>query len=226
METTTIERRPAAQRPLKFPSFLGMQDEELRSLSAHSKLQSFPRHKIVIHEGDRSDSVYVIHSGRVKVFLYGRNGKEMDLNVLGPGEYFGEMVLDSGPRSASVMTLEPAEFFIIPQAVFRDFVIKHPEFAMRLIKTLIFRTRGLLNNVRSLASLDVYGRVARLLLDISVEEDGRQVIVGKLTKQEIANRVGASREMISRVFKDLCAGGYIEIEKSRITIAKTLPSHW
>ncbi len=223
---TTIERRPAAQRPPKFPSFLGMQDEELHSLSAHAKLQSFPRHKIVIHEGDRSDSVYVIHSGRVKVFLYGRNGKEMDLNVLGPGEYFGEMVLDSGPRSASVMTLEPAEFFIIPQAVFREFVIKHPEFAMRLIKTLIFRTRGLLNNVRSLASLDVYGRVARLLIDLAIDEDGRQVIVGKLTKQDIANRVGASREMISRVFKDLCAGGYIETEKGRITIAKTLPSHW
>jgi CRP/FNR family cyclic AMP-dependent transcriptional regulator len=195
METTTLERkRSDTERSLKFPSFLGMQDQELQSLSAHAKLQSFPRNKIVIHEGDHTDSVYVIHSGRVKVFLYGKNGKEIDLNVLGPGEYFGEMVLDSGPRSASVMTLEPAQFFIIPQSVFRDFVIKHPEFAMRLIKTLIFRTRGLLNNVRSLASLDVYGRVARLLLDLAVEEDEKLVILGKLTKQEIANRVGASRE--------------------------------
>ena len=162
----------------------------------------------------------------MKVFLYGRNGKEIDLNILGPGEYFGEMVLDAGPRSASVITLEPAQFFIIPQPVFRDFVIKHPEFAMRLIKTLIFRTRGLLNNVRSLASLDVYGRVARLLLELAVETEGKLVIQGKLTKQEIANRVGASREMISRVFKDLCTGGYIEMEKDRIVIAKTLPDRW
>lgn len=228
METTTLERkRTAFDRSPKFPSFLGMQDEELQSLSAHAKLQAFPRHKIVVHEGDRTDSVYVIHSGRVKVFLYGRNGKEIDLNVLGPGEYFGEMVLDHGPRSASVMTLETSQFFIIPQPVFREFVIKHPEFAMRLIKTLIHRTRGLLNNVRSLASLDVYGRVARLLLDLAVEdEDGRLVIHGKLTKQEIANRVGASREMISRVFKDLCTGGYVELEKGKLTIAKTLPAHW
>ncbi len=228
MEMTTLERkRTAFARTPKFPSFLGMQDEELHSLSAHAKLQSYPRNKIVVHEGDRTDSVYVIHSGRVKVFLYGRNGKEIDLNVLGPGEYFGEMVLDAGPRSASVMTLEPSQFFIIPQPVFREFVIKHPEFAMRLIKTLIHRTRGLLNNVRSLASLDVYGRVARLLLDLALEdEDGKLAIVGKLTKQEIANRVGASREMISRVFKDLSTGGYIELEKGRIVIAKSLPGHW
>jgi CRP/FNR family cyclic AMP-dependent transcriptional regulator len=223
---TSPERKRSEQGTGKYPSFLGMDDVELQSLSAHAKLQSFPRNKIVVHEGDRTDSVYVIHSGRVKVFLYGKNGKEIDLNVLGPGEYFGEMVLDSGPRSASVITLEPTQFFIIPQSVFRDFVIKHPEFAMRLIKLLIFRTRGLLNNVRSLASLDVYGRVARLLLELAVEQDGRLVILGKLTKQEIANRIGASREMISRVFKDLSTGGYIEQEKDRIVIAKSLPGHW
>ena len=226
METTLERKRSAPANEARFPDILGMQDPELRSLSAHAALQAFPRNKIIVSEGDRTDNVYVIHSGKVKVFLYGRNGKEIDLNVLGPGEYFGEMVLDSGPRSASVMTLEPSEFFIIPKTVFRDFVIKHPEFAMRLIKTLIFRTRGLLNNVRSLATLDVYGRVARLLLDLATSEDGKLVIRGKLTKQDIANRVGASREMISRVFKDLTLGGYIEIEKGTITIARSLPEHW
>ncbi len=207
----------------KAPSFIGLQEDELQSLSQHAKLQSFPRNKIIINEGDQTDSVYVIHSGRVKVFLYGKNGKEIDLNILGPGEYFGEMVLDAGPRSASVMTLEPAEFFIVPHRVFLDFLVKHPDFALRLIKTLIHRTRGMLNNVRSLASLDVYGRVARLLLELATTQDGKMVIEGKLTKQDIANRVGASREMISRVFKDLTTGGYIEVEKTRITIAKSLP---
>lgn len=210
----------------RFPNLLGMSDEEVASMSVHAKLQSFPKQKIIINEGDRSDSVYVIHSGTVKVFLYGKNGKEIDLNVLGPGEFFGEMVLDSGPRSASVMTLEPAQFFIIPLNIFREFLVKHPDFAMRLIKTLIYRTRGLLNNVRSLALLDVYGRVARLLLELAQEENGKLVVHGKLTKQDIANRIGASREMISRVFKDLSTGGYIEMEKDRITIAKNLPEHW
>ncbi len=226
MESTLERKNSAREHRPRFPSFLGMQDEELQSLSAHAKLQSYPKHKIIINEGDRTDSVYVIHSGRVKVFLYGKNGKEIDLNVLGAGEYFGEMVLDTGPRSASVMTLEASEFFVIPLAVFREFIVQHPDFTLRLINTLIHRARGLLNNVRSLASLDVYGRVARLLLDLAEEEDGKLVIHGKLTKQEIANRVGASREMISRVFKDLSVGGYIEHEKNRITIARSLPEHW
>jgi len=227
METTAEFRRAAAARPNKFPGSLGIQDDELRTLSAHAKLQNYPRHKLVINEGDQTDSVYVIQTGRVKVFLYGANGREIELSVLGPGEYFGEMVLDAGPRSASVMTLEPSAFFIVPQHVFREFVVQHPEFAMRLVKTLIYRTRGLLNNVRSLATLDVYGRVARLLLELAEEEaDGRLAIRGRLTKQEIANRVGASREMISRVFKDLTTGGYIEMEKNCITIARNLPGHW
>ena len=226
MEPITQRKLPTLARTPKFPRFLGLEDEELESLSAHAKLQSFPRHKLVINEGDRTDSVYVIYSGKVKVFLYGRNGKEVDLAILGAGDFFGEMVLDSGPRSASVMTLEPSQFYIIPYSVFKNFVIDHPDFAMRLIKTLIFRTRGLLNNVRSLASLDVYGRVARLLLELAEEEDGKLVIHGKLTKQDIANRVGASREMISRVFKDLSTGGYIEMGKNKITVAADLPNHW
>lgn len=226
MQSTAETGRDAGSRAQRFPRLLGLEDEELHSLSEHAQLQSFPKNKIVVSEGDRTSSIYVIRSGKVKVFLYGRNGKEIDLNILGPGEYFGEMVLDSGPRSASVMTLEPSQLFIIPHAVFREFVIKHPEFAMRLIKTLIYRTRGLLNNVRSLALLDVYGRVARLLLDLAEDEDGKQVILGKLTKQDIANRVGASREMISRVFRDLAQGGYIELEKGKITIVRSLPEHW
>jgi len=226
METTVDRKQPAPERSSRFPSSLGIRDEELHSLSEHAKRQSFPRNKMVINEGDRTDSVYIIHSGRVKVFLYGRNGREIYLTELGPGEYFGEMVLDNGPRSASVMTIEPCSFFIIPQPEFRDFVFKHPDFTMRLIKTLIFRARGLLNNVRSLASLDVYGRVARLLLDLAVEKEGKMVVEGRLTKQDIANRIGASREMISRVFKDLTTSGYIELEKDRIVIAKSLPGQW
>ncbi len=227
MQTQTIaeRRRASGTTSRTFPAIPGIQDEELESLSTHATVQGYPRRKLIVHEGDRTNSVYLIRSGRVRVFLYGKNGREIDVNELGPGEYFGEMVLDAGPRSASVMALEATECFVIPLAAFREFIAGHPDFTLRLIKTLIHRTRGLLNNVRSLASLDVYGRVARLLLELAREEAGRQVIHGKLTKQDIANRVGASREMISRVFKDLTVGGYIVVEKDRITIARTLPEH-
>jgi CRP/FNR family cyclic AMP-dependent transcriptional regulator len=136
------------------------------------------------------------------------------------------MVLDEGPRSASVMTLEPTQFLIVPQEDFREFISKSPEFSLHLIRKLIRRVRALTNDVKSLALMDVYGRVARMLLDLAVERDGALVIESRPTQQEMANRVGASREMISRILGDLAGGGYIEVERDRIKIARTLPRAW
>lgn len=205
----------------------GIRDDLLRALCAHATVKTFPKNTVVIDEGDRrTDSIYLIQSGRVKVFLCSADGKELDLNVLGPGDYFGEMTLDHGPRSASVATLERSELAIIRQSAFRKFVGENPEFAMQLILKLIARTRGLLKSVKSLALLDVSHRVARLLLEMATEEDGKLIITQKLSKRDIANRVGSTREMASRVFKDLVSSGYIELENKRITIAKRLPQHW
>jgi CRP/FNR family cyclic AMP-dependent transcriptional regulator len=136
------------------------------------------------------------------------------------------MVLDGGPRSASVMTLEPARFAVIPKASFHGFLETHASFAAHLVERLIGRSRALTENVKSLALMDVYGRVARLLLDMAVDHKGQLVIEEKLTQQDIASRVGASREMISRIFKDLTAGGYISIDNKRITIHRNPPRHW
>ncbi|HSQ02660.1 MAG TPA: helix-turn-helix domain-containing protein, partial [Burkholderiales bacterium] len=144
----------------------------------------------------------------------------------GPGDYFGEMVLDGGPRSASVMTLAPSRFAVISKGKFRQFLFDHPEFAIHLIEKLIHRVRVLTANVKSLALMDVYGRVARLLLELAVKSNGQLVVEQRLTQQEIASRVGASREMISRILKDLTEGGYITVEKRRITINRTPPQHW
>jgi CRP/FNR family cyclic AMP-dependent transcriptional regulator len=197
------------------------------ALCAHATVKTFPKNTIVIDEGDRkTDSIYLIQSGRVKVFLCSADGKAVDLNILEPGDYFGEMTLDHGPRSASVATLERSELAIIRQSAFRRFVGENPDFAMQLILKLIARTRGLLKNVKSLALLDVSHRVARLLLEMATEENGKLIITGKLSKRDIANRVGSTREMASRVFKDLVSSGYIELENKRITIAKRLPQHW
>jgi CRP/FNR family cyclic AMP-dependent transcriptional regulator len=199
---------------------------ELRALSAHAAVQSYPRHTVIINEGDRSDSIFIIQSGRVKVFLHGKDDREVVLNVHGPGEYFGEMVLDEGPRSASVMTLEASKFLVISKAAFRRFLSANPDFAMKLINRLMSRVRALTENVGSLALMDVYGRVARLLLELAVDQDGRLVVAERLTQKDIADRIGASREMVSRIFKDLAAGGYIEVNDRRITINKDLPSRW
>ncbi|MBI3042988.1 MAG: Crp/Fnr family transcriptional regulator [Betaproteobacteria bacterium] len=200
--------------------------EELRAISAHAQTRAFPRNAVVLNEGDHTDSLYIILEGRVKAFVSDPDGKEVVLSTQAAGEYFGEMVLDEGPRSASVMTLEPSKFLIVPKADFKDFLLKNPVFAVRVIEKLIHRVRALTENVKSLALMDVYGRVARLLLELAKDEGGKLVIREKLTQQDIASRVGASREMISKIFKDLSTGGYISVEQKHITINKTPPRHW
>jgi CRP/FNR family cyclic AMP-dependent transcriptional regulator len=204
----------------------GLEESEVRALSAHASVKTFQKGAVIVNEGDHSDSIFIIRSGRVKVFLRGKDGREAVLNVHGPGEYFGEMVLDEGPRSASVMTLEESTFSVISRADFRHFVADNPDFAMKLIHRLMRRVRALTDRVGNLALLDVYGRVARLLLELAVEESGRLVVRERLTQKDIADRVGASREMISRVFKELVAGGYVEVDDRLITICKDLPRRW
>ena len=199
---------------------------DLRDFAQHAVTRTFPKNVVVVTEGDETDSLYIIVSGKVKIFVSDERGKEIVLNESGPGEYFGEMVLDEGPRSASVMTLEPTRFLVVPKEDFKDFVAKSPAFSLHLICKLIRRVRALTNDVKSLALMDVYGRVARMLLDIAVERNGVLVIENKPTQQEMASRVGASREMISRILGDLASGGYIEVERDKITIARTLPRAW
>ena len=199
---------------------------DLRDFARHTVTRTFPENTIVVREGERTDSLFIIVSGRVKIYVSDEEGKEIVLSESGPGEYFGEMVLDEGPRSASVMTLEPTQFLVVPKEDFREFVRKSPEFSLHLILKLIKRVRALTNDVKSLALMEVYGRVARMLLDLAVERDGVLVIENKPTQEEIASRVGASREMVGRILGDLAVGGYIEFDSDRITIAKALPRTW
>jgi len=208
------------------PVFEGLQEEDVRALAEKAVIRNAAKNTIVISQGDLTDSLYVILAGRVKVYLGDESGKELILDIKGPGQYFGEMVLDEGPRSASVMTMEPSQFAVISRADFRTFLLKHPEIALHVITNLIRTARGLNENVKSLAMLDVYGRVARMLIELAVEQDGHLVIPEKLTQRDMANRVGASREMINRILRDLTIGGYIKVESGRITIQKAPPPRW
>ncbi len=207
-------------------TFRGVREDKLRALADKAVTRSVLKNVVVITEGEFTRSLYMIVSGKVKVYLNDESGKELVLDVKGPGEYFGEMVLDEGPRSASVMTIEPCQFAVITMADFRAALLEHPEIALQVITNLIRMTRGLNENVRSLALLDVYGRVARMLLDLAVEQGGHQVVQEKLTQQEMANKVGTSREVINRILRDLTTGGYIKIEDKKITIVKRLPSKY
>ncbi len=203
-----------------------VRDPFVRELAALGRLRSYPKNTVFITEGDSSDSVFVVLSGKVKVFVSDNEGHEMILDTHGPGEYVGEMALDGNPRSASVMTLEPTTFSVVARDPIREAIRRNPDFALDMISKVIDRARLATNSVKHLALLDVYGRVARLLLDMAVDTGGKLVIPEKLTQQEIAERVGASRDMVSRIFRDLTAGGYISVESRIITINKKPPPRW
>ena len=199
---------------------------DLSDFAQHALTRMYPKNTVVVREGDRTDSLYIVVAGRVRIYTSDESGKEIVLSESGPGDYFGEMVLDEGPRAASVMTLEPTQFLVIPKEDFKEFLAKSPEFSLNLIRRLIKRVRTLTNEVKSLAVMEVYGRVARLLLDLAVERDGALVIEGPPSPQEMASRVNASPETIGRILGDLSDGGYITAESDRIIIARALPRTW
>ena len=203
-----------------------LSDADLSAMGSHAIARSYPKNTIIVTEGDQTDSLYIILEGRVKVFVSDDDGHEVLLLTQGAGEYFGELVLDEGPRSASVMTLEPARFFVVPKQDFHDFVSKNPAFALSLIEKLISRVRSLTASVKSLALMDVYGRVARLLLELAEESGDTLAIPQRLTQQDIASRIGASREMVSRILKDLSTGGYLTQSRSGIVLHRKPPEHW
>jgi CRP/FNR family cyclic AMP-dependent transcriptional regulator len=208
------------------PLFAELSEPEIATLAQAAIVRTFPKNTIVVTEGERSDSLYVILSGRVKVFVSDEDGRDLVLNVVGAGEYFGELALDEGPRSASVATLEPSKMAVIPNETLKAFLASHPGAALPLIRVLIGRTRRATESLKNLAMLDVYGRVAKLLLELAREVDGRLVVEERLTQQDIGERVGASREMVSRILKDLTAGGYIGSENGKFVVHRRPPRGW
>ncbi|MFN7510012.1 MAG: Crp/Fnr family transcriptional regulator [Betaproteobacteria bacterium] len=204
-----------------------LSDPMVRELANRGSVRSFPKNTVIINEGDRGESLFMILSGKVKVYVSDDDGREMILDIYGAGDYVGEMSLDGRPRSASVMTLEPTTCSVVTRDSLKEAVASSPDFAMKLIDTLIDRARIATDNVKNLALMDVYGRVARLLLSLAREQpDGRLVVPERMTQQDIADRVGASRDMISRIFKDLTIGGYVTVVDRIITINRKPPARW
>ena len=207
--------------------FEGLPDEDLQAISDLAVTRQYPKNTLIICEGDHSDSLYIVLTGKVKVFLNDEEGKEVTLNIQGEGEYFGELaMLDDAPRSASVMTLEETRLAVVSKSAFDECLENNPKIALTVIRGLARRLRELTENVRSLALMDVYGRVAHTLLDLAEEKDGKLVVGQRLTQRDIASMVGASREMVSRILRDLTAGGYISSKNKIITINERLPSAW
>jgi CRP/FNR family transcriptional regulator, cyclic AMP receptor protein len=205
------------------PLFSSVPDEQLRALATVVTRRSVARGATIMVAGDQTDSLYIILSGRLKVMMSDAEGKEVILSILGPGEFFGEMgLIDDSPRSASVLAIEPCELLSIAKRDFNKCLAENFEMAMAVMRGLVRRLREADRKIGSLALLDVYGRVARLLLDMADTVDGQKMVTKRLPKQDIAKMIGASREMVSRVMKDLQLGGYIEMRGSTIVLHESI----
>ena len=205
------------------PLFATISEEQLRMLTTMVTRRSASRNTTIMSSGDATDSLYIVLSGRLKVMMSDSEGKEVILAILGPGEFFGEMgLIDDEPRSASVVSIEPCELLSIAKRDFKRVLTENGEMAMAVMRGLVKRLREADRKIGSLALLDVYGRVARLLLDMAENVNGEKIVTKRLPKQDIAKMIGASREMVSRVMKDLQTGGYIEMRGSNIVLRDTI----
>ncbi len=193
------------------PIFEHVAEDRLAPIARVATLRSVPRNTVVVRAGDRTDNVYFVLSGVFKVLVSDVDGREVILSIMGRGDLFGEMgVIDDHPRSATVQAVQPSELVVISKSDFHRCLAEHFDVSLYLMRNLVHRLRAADRQIESLALLDVYGRVARLLLDMAEKApDGRQ-IVKKVSRQDIAKMIGASREMVSRVMKDLQQQGLIE----------------
>jgi len=199
------------------PIFSELSDADLDSLFRLSTRRHYPKDGVVFFEHEPGDAFFMILKGRIKVTILGDDGREVILTMLGPGDFFGEMsLLDNEPRSATAIASEDSELLSLCRADFQSSLTENRSIMGALIRVLAARLRRANQQISTLALLDVYGRVASVILDMARDEgrrlkDGR-VVFRRATHQEIANRIGTTRETVTRMLKDLERHGLIHVE--------------
>ncbi len=202
------------------PLFSGLPPDELVKFAELVRERAYPKGSVILFQDDPGDSLFVVRAGRVKVVLIGEDGREVILGVLEPGAHFGELALiDDQPRSAHVIAMDDAQLLILRREDFRRRVEANPMVAWALLTELSRRLRRADQKIGGLVLLDVPGRIARLLLDLSAES-GTAAIEKVLTHQTIAQMIGASRETVSRAMKEFQDEGLITVVRRRISIAR------
>jgi CRP/FNR family transcriptional regulator, cyclic AMP receptor protein len=200
----------------------------LERLSALGQRRHYAKGVLLIQEGDVGETLFVVLDGAVRAFSVDDTGKEITYATYGANQYFGEMSLDGGLRSASVITTEPTTCAVIAREAVRNFMADDPGFASELLNTVIQRARAATESARRLALQDVYGRLATFLNQQSAttEADGSRLLTTRMTHGEIANHIGCSREMVSRLMRDLEVGGFMAVVANHIKLLRSLPSRW
>ena len=195
---------------------------DLQLLAAQGKPQSFKKGALIFKDGDKGDALYILLEGRVRAYGSAISGKEITYGYVAAGEYFGELTLDGGNRSANVEAIEPCKCAIVTNAQLEAFMQEHPRFGTEMLHTVIRRARQSTDNARNIALLDVYSRLKR-----AIERLTQEITVGiSITHSELAADVGASREMVSKLLKDLEVGGYVKMQNRQLSRLKALPERW
>ena len=203
--------------------FADLPDEDIRALMAVARKRTFRAGEVIFHREDVGQVLYVIKEGKVNICLISPEGQEISLVVLGKGDFFGELaILDGLPRSTDAIALERVECYTLQRSDFHNAIMKNPKIAIQVLEILSRRLRKTDDKVEDLVVLDVYGRVAKKLLDLAHEhgvqvEDGIRIDI-RLTQQDLASMVGASRESVNKVLGYFTDKGYISSDKHKITI--------
>ena len=200
--------------------------EILAELAKRGETRTWESGMCVVTEGDLADCLYIIHSGELRAVVAGDSGRTVELNTLGPGEFFGELMLSGERRAATVEVTTRAQLTRVPRAEVEQVLALRPDLAVQMIQSLVQRVRTLTLTVGRLASVDVYGRLVGLFEVLAVDEQGQRVVPGPLSQARIAERLGASRAMVNRLLQDLARGGYIEVTRQRIVLLSKLPPRW
>lgn len=199
----------------------------LQSLAARGLVKSLRKGERLIEEGRSGDELYIVLDGRLRAYSRNDKGREITYGVYGPGEYLGEMSLDGGPRSASVVAIEPSHCAMVTRQTLLSHIAQQPEFALELVSTVIRRARAATTSARRLALHDAYERLKLLLESLAVTQpDGTCRVAEALNHRDIAYRIGCSREMVSRLLKDLVEGDYVAVREGHLVIRQVLPLRW
>jgi len=209
----------------EIPLFSRLDDKALGNLEKAAIKRAYPKNTILISKGDKSDQLFVVLKGKLKVAIADASGKEIIMSLLGAGDYFGEMaMIDGESRSATIVTTQASEVLTISRDDFHRTLMSSPELMFELLKVLARKVRIATDKLESLAFEDVYGRLVKLLIQLAKPHEDVWIVEDSLTHQEIANMIGSSREMVTRILKALTSGGYISIDRKRITIKRKLPA--
>ena len=207
------------------PLFSQLSNAELARIERHMTSHSYERGDVILKQGDAADSLFVIVSGQVKVFI-ADDSREVILSTLSSGELFGELpMFDQEPRSASASAVGICHLKKLPYESFRKVLDQSPSIARKVMQAMAVRLRHADRQIGTLSLMDISSRVSRTLMELAIMSNGRRIVGDSLTQKDIAGMVGASREMVNRTLRDLTEKGHIAVQRRSITIlSDTLPA--